>query len=213
MGIFEGISATSGSWCCQQGVTIDRIVHAPSLPEFFSGRFGTEEEALESFDHIVMGWGAFTMYKEVRGRYIAIRPGRDIKTPRIDRILVPTELGKSQGCTFSIGVEAKKSGEKLGPAVCQALDYTWAEFEISDGVYLRPDWLGLWPIQKQGGPIASVLAQNRILTISPEPRYGGTGIDLKFNTGGGANLLRMSNRGVETRPDLAGSIGRKTGSR
>ena len=82
-----------------------------------------------------------------------------------DRILTPTprlvDLGWRHGV---IGVEIKRSGEKIGRPIAQAMDYTRAVFTLQDhgSIKVALDLVFVWPMVKQGGTIASILAQQRV---------------------------------------------------
>lgn len=128
-------------------------------PSTTSGYWQTEQEAAQAFDKTVDDLGGlFRVYKEVEGRYQYFRPTQDLKTPRIDRILVPTTELKLAGWDLGpIGVELKKSDTKLGPPLCQLIDYTHATWNIN-GNWMVPQWYFLWPVEKLTGPLQSILA-------------------------------------------------------
>jgi hypothetical protein len=129
---------------------------------YFAGRFENEGAACAELDKRLEQSGLFArIYKEVSGDYIATRPGREKKGCRIDRILVPGKELRARGWNHTIGVEAKRSGLAIGPAIAQSIDYTWAVFDCGP-VKLYLDYIFLWPLHKQSGPIQSVMAQNRI---------------------------------------------------
>ncbi len=69
------------------------------------------------------------------------------------------EAGWSYGV---IGIEAKRSDIKIGPAISQCLDYGRSLFELAGGVRVWLDWVFLWPLDKQHEALASVMAQNRV---------------------------------------------------
>lgn len=107
--------------------------------------------------------GLWREYDEVRGTLTQRRPGQDSKELRIDKILVPDrpllELGWSHGV---IGIEAKRSGVKIGAPIAQAMDYSRAVWTLPGGIKVWLDWVFVWPMDRQTGPMASILAQNRI---------------------------------------------------
>jgi hypothetical protein len=83
---------------------------------------------------------------------------------RIDRILLPTprllELGWTHG---AVGIEVKRSKVKIGPPLAQAMDYSRTVWTLPGyGVRIWLDWVFLWPMDRQTGSMASILAQNRI---------------------------------------------------
>ena len=181
---------------------------AKDRSELFSGNFDTEKAALDAFDATVERSGLFTVRRQVRGCYTALRPGRDERAPRIDRLLFPTQKARDLQWDAVIGIEAKRSREKLGRAVCQALDYTWAEFDV-DGEQVRPSWIGLWPLGRQTRAIASVMTQNRLMSATPMWTHG-FGFDIA-----GSWLLLVDAHGdvCSIRADLAAIVGHKTGTR
>jgi len=177
-----------------------------------AGAFASEHESLAAFDEAVDRSGLFRLYREVDGYYVTHRPERELSCPRIDRILVPNAKLRELGWVATIGVEAKRSGAKLGPMVCQALDYSWAIYRVSD-TYLHPEAIFLWPVDREGidgetigHAIESVMTQNRIGYACPA-REG-----VQFGVGG-CWVLSFSSAGVVARRDIFDRVGRKVGSR
>ncbi len=168
--------------------------------------YQTEQDAAAAFDEAVERTGLFNIYREVRGTLLQPRPGQVDKSVRIDRILAPTvrlcELGWHRGM---IGVEIKRSGIKVGPAIAQAMDYTRACFTIGYGVQIIPSMVFLWPTDKQHGPLASVLAQNRLGTADSNHWAA-----LRLMSGE-MNILHVSHTG-DVRIGT-GAAGAKVGSR
>lgn len=178
------------------------------------GSYPTEVESLEEFDRIIGASGLFRVYNQVEGYYVAHRPGRELKTPRIDRILVPLPKLRQCGWPTTFGVEAKRSGAKLGPLVAQAIDYTWGVYRCGD-TYLYPDGVFVWPVRKDGidgesihSAIESVMAQNRIGHC-----FADRGDTVEFQVGGNHVLSVSCSGKAEHRHDRFERIGRKTGSR
>lgn len=146
---------------------------------FMSGAWETEVESAAAFDEVVPE-ELFTIHREVRGTFIAPRPAQVESRkdggllPRIDRVLVPTEhllnLGWGHGI---IGCELKRSGEKIGPAIAQAMDYSRAVWTLEPSKFrVWLDWIFIWPMPKQSGPMASICAQNRIGSVTGDERHG-----------------------------------------
>ena len=53
----------------------------------------------------------------------------------MDRVLVPMRKLKEAGWSYGvIGIEAKRSDIKIGPAISQCLDYGRSLFELAGGV-------------------------------------------------------------------------------
>lgn len=168
---------------------------------------GTEAEVCQGFDGVfALNHRWFRVLSEVPGWYVSARPRREIKQPRIDRILLPTRELMAEGwCLGPVGVELKRGGEKIGRAVCQALDYANAAFPISGGCTVYLEWVFIWPITSVTGDIASIMTQNRIGWAS-----SWNGVEIVLKAGGG-NVLRCN-------PDQVHSVSRpacgyKAGSR
>lgn len=182
---------------------------APGIPtdrdrEKFYGSWATEDAAAAEFDRLVEASGLFRSFAEVDGFYLAARIHRQPKSARIDRILIPTPKLREAGWVAPIGVEIKRSGEHLGPALCQAIDYTYAAFVVN-GAYVHPEMIFLWPLEKQLGAVKSVMVQNGIGEL-----YGRRHDDaLVFNSEHA--IIRAHHDGTVTvRAHVAG---RKLGSR
>lgn len=127
------------------------------------GDWKTEVESAAAFDKAVPN-ELFTVHREVCGTLIHPRPMQVERSSRIDRILMPTERLIDMGWRFGIiGVELKRSGEKIGPPIAQAMDYgrsIWTLEPSKFKVYL--DYVFIWPMGKQAGNVASICQQNRI---------------------------------------------------
>ena len=127
----------------------------------------TEAQIAAGLDHTLATLGLFHVYPEVTGTLTQPRPGQPDKNMRIDRLLLPTHKLIDSGWTSgAIGIEVKRSGDDktLGPAVSQAMDYTRTTFTLPSGVRITPNLVFLYPFEKPGGPIASVMAQNNVGT-------------------------------------------------
>ena len=176
---------------------------------FTSGDYATEIESEAAFDAMIEKTGVFKIYKQVDGKYLHPRLLAEDKVPRIDRILCPEQKLIDQGWKFGpIGVELKKSNIKIGPPISQLLDYSRAIWEIKKGkgYWIMLVYSFLWPAVKQHGPIASLLAQNRIGTCESRSEY----TPLEFYSGE-SRILTFSK-------DMVPGIGQcnagwKTGSR
>ena len=131
------------------------------------GTWQTEDAAAAEFDARIARSGLFERtYQEVEGQYLARRPGRESKDARIDRVLVPGKRLRDAGWTMTIGVEIKRSGADIGPAISQAIDYTYCAWHVRGvDVWLYCERIFLWPFRPQHGSLASVMVQNGIGTI------------------------------------------------
>jgi hypothetical protein len=149
---------------------------------YTSGGWATEAESVAAFDEVVESLGMFRIYREVEGHYPQPRLGTPRSSARIDRILVPRAELYAAGWTLGpIGVECKRSDEKVGRPFSQLLDYSRATWllEPDKDIWIALKWLFLWPMGSTGGPLASILAQHRLGGV--EPTHGST---LTFFSGG-----------------------------
>jgi hypothetical protein len=133
-----------------------------------TGEYADEQQGVAALDRLLEKADLWHIYPEVRGIVAQPRPEQADKTVRIDRVLVPNrrliDLGWRHG---TIGIEAKRSGVKIGPVIAQAMDYrrsVWQVGEAGTSVWL--DWCFIWPMAKQHGPLASVLSQQRIGSVN-----------------------------------------------
>jgi hypothetical protein len=134
-------------------------------PIVTGGKWATEAEAAADLDRRLDKYRTlFHVYRECRGELVQRRYGQQDRAVRIDRILTPGRALLDAGWTFgAIGVEIKRSGEKIGPPVAQMSDYVRCLWEIGPGrIKVQLDWVFLWPLEKQHGNAASWMAQNRL---------------------------------------------------
>ena len=163
----------------------DEVEEDRSRPSF--GDWQDEASSAAEFDRRIQASGLFRSYAEVRGYYMAFRPNRQDRTARIDRMLVPTERMIDLGWRRCVGVELKRSGEKIGRPLAQAIDYTYCAWNLADNARTRavvasgakssiPDmWIMaenvfLWPFPKQVRALESVMVQNAVGVIYETPR-------------------------------------------
>lgn len=140
--------------------------HEPILIETL-GLWRTEAESAAAFDAAIAPSGLFRTYSEVPGELLQPRAGQVERTVRIDRVLVPSPEALLRGWSLgAIGVELKRSGEKVGPPLAQAMDYLRSAWRVR-GVLIHLDAVFLWPMAKQHGAIASLMAHNRIGAAEP----------------------------------------------
>lgn len=180
------------------GIAADRTV----------GEYRDESEAAAGFDRRIGQTALFKSYPEREGWYIHPSPKSEVKRPRIDRILAPTaelvKLGWREGV---IGVEIKASGVNIGPPLSQCMDYLRAVYELpAAGVLIVPSRVFLWPMRQVGGPLASIMAQNRVGCCWPDGKHG-----FSFVANSGTIMLRLDESGeIRYKPCAAGY---KAGSR
>ena len=128
-----------------------------------AGQWATEADALAALDDVLERVGLFVVHKEVCGQLVQPRPCQAERTVRVDRVLTPMSRLREAGWHHgAIGIEAKRSGEKVGPPLAQMVDYGRSLFALSGGVRVWLDFVFLWPLPMQHGAIASFMAQNRL---------------------------------------------------
>jgi hypothetical protein len=143
------------------------------VKDYTLGHWTTETASEDAFDAAI-GSDLWTVYRQVTGVLTQPRPQQIDKTVRIDRVLAPRTKLLAAGWTHGVvGIEIKRSNEKIGPAIAQAMDYSRSVWTLNQAGNSRVwlDWVFIWPMPKQNGSMASVLAQNRI--GSATPGYGG----------------------------------------
>lgn len=170
---------------------IAELDESPYSRTFTQGDWLSEAESAAAFDGAIDP-DVWSLHREVRGRLVQPRPQQVDKTLRIDRILVPGPRLIRAGWTNGIiGCEIKKSGVKIGPVIAQAMDYSRAVWTLEpSGIRVWLDWVFIWPMSKQSGPIASVLAQNRIGSATAD-RW--TRIHFKS---GECNVVKVDSNGI-----------------
>lgn len=139
--------------------------NAGKFVELTADGYPTEGDACKAFDAAIARTKLFRAYREVAGRYIQQSPVRDPKPGgRIDRILFPAKPLLDAGWPFgAVGVEIKKSGVKAGPVISQMIDYMHTAFELPGcSVIVMISYCFLFPCEKAGNAIASVMGQQRV---------------------------------------------------
>lgn len=128
--------------------------------------FSTEEEAAKAFDQHAEASLLFRkILREVPGRMVYRPPYKQDGSVRLDRILFPAPHAPWSG---PIGVEIKRSKEKIGRALSQCIDYQNCLFEIRPHVWFHPEWTFLFPAANLKGPVQSIISQNRVGTCCIE---------------------------------------------
>jgi hypothetical protein len=171
------------------------------------GNYAEEPDSMVHFDQLTKDSKLFDrVYPEVCGYVVQPRLNTEAgQGVRIDRICFPSkqliDLGWLHG---PIGVEGKKSGRKIGKAISQAMDYACSAFEIRPGYHVLLEWIYLWPYDRIGGDLASVMMQHRIGTVCS---YDYSPLIFKTESG---FMLRWNGDTVDVRNMKAGC---KRGSR
>lgn len=186
-------------------------VITPQLPpspvcQYTDAGYPTEPDACKELDDRLERSGLFRVFTEVWGQYLQPRYTVEQKDPRIDRLLVPTLKLLSAGWRHgAIGVECKRSGEKLGTVIAQCQDYGRAVFTGDAGIGIVCGWIFIWPLSDFKGDIASVMTQNKIGGLCGTERE-----PLIFKSACGALLRIGADRSIKVGNVQAGM---KVGSR
>jgi hypothetical protein len=178
-------------------------------PDYTHGDYETEKEAEDDLDAALARFGMFTVHKEVVGCHLQPRLGQEVFKPRIDRLLIPNASAVAAGWTHgAVGVEVKRTFEKVGRPMAQMIDYSRCAFRIKpSGISVIPSYVFLFNYSTQGGPLASVFAQQRLGGLSWD------GKRLFFQTGQDYLALFDTANGGEIRINLELAQGTKAGSR
>jgi hypothetical protein len=166
-------------------------------------------DAEHELDRRIIASQFFRIERQVEGRPYGPTPTDDVKDYRIDRVLVPLAAAKAAGWSIGpVGIECKRSNVKIGKPIAQALDYRRAFWhtEATPEVWFALGFVFLWPLEVQHGPIASVMAQNRIGTISPNA----DGLSFMLANHCMASIATDGNCRININADR---FGRKVGSR
>lgn len=172
------------------------------------GSWQDEKGAESALDAILEEHASlWTVYREVPGRLIQPTEAQVDRSVRIDRVLTPkAELIKLGWDHGAIGIECKRSGEKIGPAIAQAIDYSRSAFCLpSTGVRVFLNMVFIWPMSAQHGALASILYQQRVGSA-----YSRNSTKLRLKSGE-AGILRIGRDGVIEIGN--GSTQRKVGCR
>jgi len=107
----------------------------------------------------------FHVYRQVSGRALwTACPAAG--WARCDLLLSPSKRGLRAGWTHgAIILEVKRPGEPIGPAVSQMMDYLRCSWLLPPNrVAVMASWAFIYPADRQHGPMASLMAQNRVGT-------------------------------------------------
>lgn len=137
-----------------------------------TGEWQTEDDSVSYLKPILTTSGLFRIYNQVEGRIIQPRPFCSDKKMRIDFILSPTARLRSAGWSGGpMGLECKKSGLKINEPLAQVLDYARTIWLLPSGYMFMCQYFFIWPYHKLHGFYASIMAQNRIGTLSYDDRH------------------------------------------
>jgi hypothetical protein len=176
----------------------------------FLDGYPLETDSARRIDAVLRGaeQHAFAVYAEVTGRRLYIPPGKDAGgKPRIDRIIVPRQPALDLGWEWgAAGIELKKSGEKVGPAVEQATDYQHCQFRLP-WAWVSLDLIFLFPFELAHGFQESVMQRNNLGGAWIRPSRGSLVFTLR-----GKQVLELGDRGCPVREIRAGEVARKFGN-
>jgi len=173
------------------------------------GNWDKEADSVSYLDKIIRSTSLFTIYPEITGNLLFMKPHQKQQGMRIDMIISPKPAmvlaGWDRG---AIGIECKKSGEKINHAFAQACDYSNTLWQLPNGFTTMCEFSFLWPFPKMGGFAASQMAQCKIGTLSHKD---GNWPVLKFFCGESKVIkIDLTNNQVEIGKL---NFGNKTGSR
>jgi hypothetical protein len=130
---------------------------------FTCGDYEKETEAATAFDNAISQTGLFSIFREITGQILQPRLDASGQLVRIDRILSPKPKLREAGWKAGmIGVDIKASGKKMGPILAQLLDYSRAVWRLPGGYDVMCRLNFIFPVKKQAGLCASIMAQHRI---------------------------------------------------
>lgn len=127
------------------------------------GHWQTEAEAEEYLAQFLELSKLFVVYRQVVGEPLWKHHFQPFHGVRADLLLLPDS--KLLGCGWQYGaivLEVKRSGEKIGPGLNQAIDYTNTAFYIDGGVAVVPTFAFLFPVPKQAEALASIMAHQHL---------------------------------------------------
>jgi len=148
------------------------LLHRRESSPRTTGNFSTHKAAEAFFDKM-LGSEFFRIEKEVMGRRLFDdKPvwGGNGQIMRLDRILHPTEKARNIGWKYgAIGVEIKKTGEKIGGVFTQVLEQRQGLYQSNElrGTRILPTVFAIFPSENPGGVIHSLAISQVILFCFP----------------------------------------------
>jgi len=119
------------------------------------------EDRLAAF---LEGTGLLRVFRQVMGRALW-SPSPAAGRVRADVLVVASRRGLEAGWRAGpILFEVKRLGRPTGPGLCQLMDYLGCAWRLPNGIEILPAFGFLFPARKVHGPLASVMAQNRVGT-------------------------------------------------
>lgn len=139
-----------------------------------TGNWSQEHEAEAFLSDFLETTGLFCVYRQVRGCPLWAHSFQDRQDVRADLLLLPSTRLVSAGWTGgAIVIEVKRSGEKIGPACNQLVDYLNSAWRVPEtgGVLVVPAFGFVFPAHRQGGPLASIMAHQHIGTAGMDREW------------------------------------------
>lgn len=182
------------------------------------GQFESEEESHREFSRLANLVGCFEVVEKISTSDIVFLPHwrSPVEVFIPDFLLIPRgkliDAGWPQD--DAIIVDAKKTGETIGPGLNQILDYLHARYQVGERT-IRPAWAFLWPALSQHSATASIMAHQRIGNVITSwmggPRLGGENISFFC---GESRVLTIRDKGntIEVCANAL-RLGRRSGSR
>jgi hypothetical protein len=105
----------------------------------------------------------FVHYRQVVGEPLWKHHFQTFNSVRADLLLLPDQRLIDAGWrSGAIVIEIKRSGEKIGPGLNQAIDYTNTAFYIDGDVAVIPTFAFLFPAPEQAEAVASIMAHQHL---------------------------------------------------
>lgn len=129
------------------------------------GEFATEKEAADWLFHFLESTQNFHIYRELCGSLLHKKHRqKEVSRLRCDFLLIPFASSKIK--FGAVVIEAKRSGEKIGPSLSQLMDYLNCSFEVENGINVIPSYGFSFPCQPQHCAVASIMSHQGIGSCS-----------------------------------------------
>lgn len=162
MGNLEGFSGEATEVDSSDFYTDQAVQDALTI-----GEYENEDDGKLILDSFILQCGSFAVFTEVPGEIMHPRIGVTQKKVRADRLMLPTLNAKQSGWTHgAIVIECKAPQKKLGPIICQCLDYLGSCFYLPGcNTAIVPKIAFIWQAHSLGGGLGSITVNHRIGTV------------------------------------------------
>jgi len=128
------------------------------------GNFTNERQGTLRLLELLRPTKAFHIYHEVSGTILQPRPGTTQLGVRCDLLLTPTKHLLDHGYhSGAICIECKANGKKIGPAICQAMDYARSAFSLpSSNIRVVPSYCFVWHMGALYDGMGSITCQHNV---------------------------------------------------